>query len=178
MELFAFDDDYVRRLREGERWTVQHYEQYFSVFLALKLRGRIPPGDIDDVIQEVHMRVYAALRGDNGPRDGHKFGAYVNSICNNVVLERGRRDHHDEEIVEDVPSLFDLFSELVTKETQERVQRTLSSLGTRDAEILRAVFIDELDKDEICRRFEVDRNYLRVLVHRALEKFRQKFDGK
>jgi RNA polymerase sigma-70 factor (ECF subfamily) len=157
---------------------VDHYEQYFKLFLALKLSGRIPPGDIDDVIQEVHLRVYAALRGDHGPRDGHKFGSYVNSICNNVVRERGRRDHHDEEIVDDIPSLFDLLGDIVTKETQEHVQRTLASLGTRDAEILRAVFIDELDKDEICRRFAVDRNYLRVLVYRALEKFRTKFDGK
>ena len=30
------------------------------------------------------------------------------------------------------------------------------------------------DKDEICRRFSVDRQYLRVLVHRAKARFQKK----
>ena len=37
------------------------------------------------------------------------------------------------------------------------------------------VFLEERDKDEICRSFSVERNYLRVLVHRAKEKFRGEY---
>ena len=37
----------------------------------------------------------------------------------------------------------------------------------RDSDILRAVFLDELSKDEICRKFDTDRKNLRVLLHRA-----------
>jgi RNA polymerase sigma-70 factor (ECF subfamily) len=34
------------------------------------------------------------------------------------------------------------------------------------------VFLEERDKDEVCRDFGVDRNYLRVLLHRAKQTFK------
>jgi RNA polymerase sigma-70 factor (ECF subfamily) len=34
------------------------------------------------------------------------------------------------------------------------------------------MFLDELDKDQVCREFGVDRDYLRVLLHRAKMQFR------
>jgi RNA polymerase sigma-70 factor, ECF subfamily len=45
-------------------------------------------------------------------------------------------------------------------------------MGQRDRELLRAIFLEEGDKDEVCRRFGVDRDYLRVRLHRAKERFR------
>jgi len=45
----------------------------------------------------------------------------------------------------------------------------------RDRELLRAIFLEEKEKDEICREFGVGREYLRVLLHRAKECFRAKF---
>ena len=41
--------------------------------------------------------------------------------------------------------------------------------------MLRWLFFDERDKDGICRELNVDRNYLRVLVHRAKMRFRERF---
>jgi RNA polymerase sigma-70 factor (ECF subfamily) len=37
---------------------------------------------------------------------------------------------------------------------------------------LQAVLLDERDKDEICVELGVDRDYLRVLLHRAKGSFR------
>jgi RNA polymerase sigma-70 factor (ECF subfamily) len=56
-----------------------------------------------------------------------------------------------------------------------RVRAVLETLDPRDAEILKAVFLDDVDKDEICERFDIDRQYLRVLLHRAKAKFRAAF---
>ncbi len=182
MDFFAFDDDYVRRLREGDRWTEEHYVRYFELFLTLKLRGRgVPAAELDDVIQEVHARVFKELRGGDGggggPRDGTRFGAYVNAICNHVVQEWARKHHDTSSLEEDVyPADDNVLRDLITSETEKRVRDTLDSLGKRDADILRAVYLHELDKDEICRRVGVTREYLRVLVYRALEKFRGEYD--
>ena len=41
---------------------------------------------------------------------------------------------------------------------------------------MRAVFINERDKDEICHSFGITREYLRVLLFRAKEKFRTVYD--
>ena len=181
MDLFAFDDDYVRRLREGDRWTQEHFAGYFEVLLTLKLRGRVrPPTDIADVIQEVFARFFTGLRKDTSVRDGQKLGAFVFAICNHVLQERARGKRGAEEVEIDpelpAPNGDEAFRRLVTQEAKERVERVLRCLSARDAEVLRAVFLHELDKDEICRRLGVERSYLRVLVHRAMERFRENLD--
>jgi RNA polymerase sigma-70 factor (ECF subfamily) len=60
-------------------------------------------------------------------------------------------------------------------EQRERVRQALAELPDKEREILRWLFFEERDKDDICRELNVDRNYLRVLVHRAKAKFRDRF---
>lgn len=183
MQLYEFDDDYVRRLREGEPWTEEHFVRYFNELLLIKLRSRLRHIEqIDDVRQEVFVRVMRTLRAVDGLRDGRKLGAFVNSVCNNVLLEtyrsKKRAEPLDDIAYEQVADTATAADEaLVTGETRARVRRVLEQLQPRDADILRALFIEERDKDEICRAFGVDRNYLRVLLHRAKEKFRGEYKG-
>jgi len=174
MELFAFDDDYVRRLREGDRETEAHFHTYFRDLLFLKLRRRLNTLQaIDEVRQEVFTRVLERLADI---RDGRKLGAFVNAICNRVLLEYYRADNRtvalgDEHL--DVADPQDPDSRLDAAQQKARVWRVINSLPDRDGDILRAVFLEEADKDEICERFGVDREYLRVLLHRAKGRFRQ-----
>ena len=179
MELFAFDDDYVRRLRQGDRETEAHFDAYFRDLLLIKLRRRLAaPDAIDDVRQEVFLRVLAKL-GDL--RDGRKLGAFVNSICNHVLMEHyrdGARAARTDVVPGEAAQPKTREDELVDDETSARVRRVLSRLPERDSEILRALFLDELTKDEVCRRFDIDRDYLRVLLHRAKERFRGEFRRK
>ncbi len=177
MDFFTFDDDYVRRLREGDRWTEEHFLSYFQQLLLIKLRRRLPSLQaIDDVRQEVFVRVFRVLRAaDGGIRDGRKLGAYVNTVCNNVVFEQNRKQNRTEPLLDahlEVPAAEDVEDALVSSEEGNRVRRVISELPKRDAGILRALFLEERDNDDVCREFGVDRGYLRVLLHRAKEKFR------
>lgn len=176
MDFFAFDDEYVRRLREGDRKTVEHYHKYFGFFLRRKLYGRIPSGDVDDIIQEVHYRVFTHLASGKPIHDSRRFGSFVFGFCDNIVRERGRANKETVELDDQLATDIDLLRDLITAETKKRVADVVASLDARDAEILRAVFLNEVDRDEICRDLQVDRNYLRVLIHRALERFRDKYD--
>ena len=178
MELFAFDDDYVRRLRAGDRETSAHFHAYFRDLLLIKLRRKVPSEEaIDDVRQEVFARVLAKLPD---LQDGRKLGAFVNSVCNHVVMEWYRKSSRDTVDSDefDVADPTNIEETLVNEETVARVRRILNRMPARDADILRAIFIDEGDKEEVCRRFGVDRAYLRVLLHRAKEKFRSEFRRK
>ena len=49
------------------------------------------------------------------------------------------------------------------------------SLPERDRTILRAVFLEEREKDEVCREIGVTRDYIRVLLHRAKQSFREAY---
>jgi len=56
------------------------------------------------------------------------------------------------------------------------VREILETMAVRDAAILRAIFLEEKEKDEVCRDFGIDRDYLRVCLHRAKEKFRSHYE--
>jgi RNA polymerase sigma-70 factor (ECF subfamily) len=61
---------------------------------------------------------------------------------------------------------------MVTEERKEMVAKVLGEMVEKDRVLLRRLFLDEEDKDVVCREFNVDRAYLRVLVHRARIRFR------
>jgi RNA polymerase sigma-70 factor (ECF subfamily) len=183
VELYSFDDDYVRRLREGDRWTEEHFRRYFSELMLIKLRPRLPSLQaVEDVRQIVFLRFFQKLRSPEGIRDGRKLGSFVNSVCNNVLFESFRSPESREEVTGEQSDVADdavsVEDALITGETQAQVQRVLNQLDPKDANLLRSVFLEERDKDEICREYGVDRDYLRVLLHRAKGKFRSAYLGR
>jgi len=177
VELFAFDAAYVGRLREGDPQTELHFVSYFEQLLRIKLRARMLAQDtVDELSQETLRRVIAALRTPGGVRQPERFGAFVNSICNNVLMEfyrsSGRHQQLQEFHLENTDRVLDVESSVATQEMCQLIRRILDTLPQRDRQLLCAIFLEEKDKDEVCRLFCVDRDYLRVLLHRAKGKFR------
>lgn len=177
VELFFFDEAYFRRLRDRDPLTESHFVAYFSDLLQIKLRARLISSQaIEDIRQETFVRVLKALRSENGIREPERLGAFVNSVCNNVLMEfyrsSSRTDQADENKPDPPDRTIDLEGFLVTKQTCQHVRRILQQLPAKDKKLLRALFLEEKDKDEICREFGVDRDYFRVLLHRAKESFK------
>ncbi len=180
MELYIFDKAYVDRLREGDPATEQHFVSYFGQLLGIMLRARLlPPERVDDVRQETFIRVITVLRREGGVRQPERFGAFVNSVCKNVLRENAREQFKDRPLEEghlNIPDqVCDLERTLISQETKSHVRDILDEMSPADRNLLRALFLEEGDKDEICHRFGVDRDYLRVRVHRAKERFRSLF---
>ena len=181
MEFFTFSKEYVELLRQGDPVTEQHFVAYFEQLLRIKLRSRMLASDkVEDLRQETFIRVIAAVRKDGGVRQPERFGAFVNSICNNVLLEYYRsstKNQPMEEVHMDIPDkILDLEGMLVTKQSAEQVRRILDAMPKRDRDLLRAIFLDDKEKDAVCREFGVDREYLRVLVYRAKDKFKALYE--
>ena len=177
MQFQSFDESYVERLRAGDFRTQEHFVAYFSELLQLKLRSRLhSPQAIEDVRQETFARVLAALRGGK-IRQPERLGAYVNSMCNNILLEHYRASQRDSSIEDEEDQDFpakpvDLLGALAAKQMEEKVRELVDELPERDRRLLREVFLEERDKDAVCRDFGVDRDYLRVLLHRAKQSFK------
>ena len=181
VNFFVFDKAYVERLRNGDPATEHHFYVYFDKLLRIKLRARAIGSDkVEDLKQDTFIRVIAAVRKEGGVRQPEHFGAFVNSVCNNVLLEyyrslgksRQMQDTH-EEIPDKVP---DQEGMMVSKQCSEQVLKILSGLPARDRELLRAVLLEEKDRDTVCRDIGVDRNYLRVLLRRAKDKFKAVYE--
>lgn len=177
MQLQSFDEPYVERLRNGDFRTQEHFVAYFSELIQLKLRSRLhSPQAIEDVRQETFTRVFTALRAGK-IRQPDRIGAFVNSMCNNVLLEHYRSSPRESSLDEDEAPDFpapnvDIVGAIASKQMGDKVREILEELPERDRRLLREIFLEERDKDEVCRDFGVDRDYLRVLLHRAKLSFK------
>jgi RNA polymerase sigma-70 factor (ECF subfamily) len=177
LERYAFDREYIERLAHGDAETESHFVAYFGELLLIKLRGRLRnPQAAADLRQEVFLRCFRSLRKENGIVHPERIGAYVCSVCENVLHEHFRSDKNTVEIGEGATEPVDgsrsTESELIAEERTQIVKRVLSELAEPDRKLIREVFLEERDKDQICQEMEIDRNYLRVRVHRALARFR------
>ena len=178
MQFQTFDEAYVERLREGDFRTQEHFVAYFSELIQLKLRSRLhSPQAIEDVRQETFARVFAALRKEGRIRQPERLGAFVNSLCNNVLLEHYRASQRDTSLEDEEDQDFpakdaDIFGTVAAKQMGEKIREILEELPERDRRLLREIFIEERDKDDVCRDFGVDRDYLRVLLYRAKQSFK------
>jgi len=181
LQFHSFDEAYVERLRAGDFRTQEHFRVYFTALIQVKLRSRLQSREaIEDVRQETFARVYVALREEKLVHP-ERLGSFVNSICNNVLLEHYRTTARHGSLDDDderngFPSpVLDPLARLTAQEIQQKVREILDQLPERDRRLLREVFLEERDKDEVCRDFGVDREYLRVLLHRAKQSFKSSY---
>jgi len=177
MQFQDFDCDYLDRLRSGDIKTQQHFAAYFGELVRLKATKRLrSPAAVEDVRQETLTRVLQLLT-EQRLRQPERLGAFVNSVCNNVLHEHYRAQTRelpvDGEVVNAIldPGMS-VLDAIAQRQLQQKVRQTLDELPERDRCLLKAVFLEERSKDELCREFGVTRDYLRVLVHRAKQSFK------
>jgi RNA polymerase sigma-70 factor (ECF subfamily) len=176
MDAVSFDEEYVRRLINGDPATEQHFVSYFGDLIWIKLRSRVrSPQLIEDVRQDTFLRVLKNLR-TSGITHPERLGAYVHAVCTNVLYEHFRAESRFRELGEEGAAMIDPHAgadeSFVSQELQKRVAAVLQEMPEKDRDLLTAIFLDEQDKDDVCRKYRVNRDYLRVLLYRARRRFR------
>jgi len=178
LEYAVFDGQYLAHLKNRDPQTEKHFTTYFSNVIWLKLRGRVRAAHlIDEIRQETFARVLKYLHSDRMIEHPERFGAFVLSVCNNVMLEVLRSESHHVQTLADAPEPTDdrvvLDADIVTDERKRAVCLVLAELPEKDRALLKMMFVDEVDRSAISRHFQVEGDYLRVLLHRAKERFRE-----
>lgn len=181
MQFFAFDAGYIEGLCAGDLRTQEHFVSYFTELLHLKLRSRLQSRQaVEDVRQETFARVLTTLRKENGLRQPDRLGAFVNTVCNNVLFEHYRASSRSESLdEEDRPELpasgASAHDVAAANQLKDKVREILAGMPARDRGVLKAIFLDERDRAEVCREFGVDSEYLRVLLFRAKQNFKTEY---
>ena len=173
----GFNQQYLDLLMMGDSATEMHFTSYFEKLLTLKLRSRVWSKElIEDVRQETFLRVLHVLRRRRGIQVPERFGAFVKAVCDNVLLEFFRPGSYDRRVLdcdfEHSSPEISVEAALMSKEQKAFIRVRLKTLSTTDQEMLRKVFLEERDKDEICVELGISRNNLRTRIHRALQRFR------
>jgi RNA polymerase sigma-70 factor (ECF subfamily) len=180
---YDFDRSYVERLIARHPETEQHFTTYFGHLLSLKLRSRLrSPALVEDAKQETFVRVLSTVREGRGLKTPESLGAFVNGVCNNVLFEiyraQSRSISLEEEHERPDTRQNAADHDLLAGEEQARVRRALDQMSEKEQTLLRWLFFEERSKDDICRLLKIDRNYLRVLLHRAKNHFRELLDDR
>lgn len=177
---FEFDRDYVERLISEDPETERHFTRYFGDLLSLKLRSKLrSPAQVEDAKQETFVRVLTTLKRKRGLATPESLGAFVNSVANNVVFELYRSGARSTALPEDHDEpdhrVESAESGILAKEERVKVREVLAELPAKEKQLLRWLFFEGRDKDDVCRELNIDRNYLRVLLHRAKNRFRDQY---
>jgi len=150
---------------------------HFSRPVQIKLRSRLrSPELVQDASQETFLRVLSYFRSGKTLENPGSLPGFVYVTCHNVAMEflraHTRHDQIPERLPEPTASGLDPEGQVVSEERKAMVRRLLAELPEKDRKLIQRVFLDEEDKDAVCREFAVNRNYLRVLLHRARSRFR------
>jgi len=182
MQFQDFDSSYLDRLRSGDFSTQQHFVAYFGELIRLKVGKRLRSiAAIEDVRQETFTRVLR-LVAEQRIHQPERLGAFVNSVCNNILREHYRSESREISVadgfVDAIPDrTIGVSDGLALRQMQQRVRQILDELSENNRRVLKALFLEERSKDEVCRDFGVNREYLRVLVHRAKQSFKSHYLG-
>jgi RNA polymerase sigma-70 factor (ECF subfamily) len=147
--------------------------------LRLKLRYKVlyhvghGCADVDDLVQESLARFFRAEQRQS-IRNTEEFGAFLNGVCRNVILEYRRRIRREPAIDPNIPIPDKgVRPEGEILEMRDAIDSSLKELAERDRAILRALYLEGREKDDICTEWGMSDAQFRVVLFRAKERFRR-----
>ena len=107
------------------------------------------------------------------------FGAFLNGVCRNVILEYRRRVRREPLIDPDVPIPDTAIRpEAEILEMRDAIDNSLAELAERDRLILRSLYLEGKEKEEICKEWGMTDAQFRVVLFRAKERFRRAYTAR
>jgi RNA polymerase sigma factor (sigma-70 family) len=151
--------------------------------LRLKLRYKVlyhvghQCADVDDLVQETLARFIRAKQRRQ-IRNMEEFGAFINGVCRNVILEYRRRARREPTLDPDTPvPETGVRPEADILELRDAIDTGLAGLADRDRSILRALYLEGKEKEAICAEWKMTDAQFRVVLFRAKERFRRAYGG-
>lgn len=146
----------------------------FRLKLRTKVRYHVGVAcpDLEDLVHETLVRFLRFAKEDR-IRNPDNVGAFLNGVCNNVILEYRRRlwreEPYEPEFREDRRATA---PDAELMEVRQAIEIGLAQLSHRDRAILRSFYLEERSKKEICEVLGLTDPQFRVTLFRAKERFR------
>jgi len=172
--------DLVARIAAGERDAEREFVRSYERGVRALVRRHCRPNDpiVDDIAQDVLARVLQRLRA-GAIREAAALPAYVQStiVYATSAEYRSRRAAGTTAELDELASDDNPHERASTSQQATMLRALLAQLPVaRDREILSLFYLDEEDKDDICRRLGIDASHFHRVVFRARERFRHLLD--
>lgn len=142
----------------------------------LAARSAVPAADLDDVAQEVFLRLIRYSRAElvEHPQ------AYLFKIASNVAAERALRIRHsrphEPRWLEALPADDRPQDTVARAAAQAEIERALATLSPREREVLKQQFFEGLGHAEIAERLGTSRRNVKRIVIKSYRKLRDELD--
>jgi len=166
------------RINQGDREAESELASYFGPKLEFILRRRLRnPALAADLSQDALIVVIERLR-DKGIDNSERLAAFIYKtaqyLANNHGRKRQRRNTHaDTDHIEQSASETQLISDQLEREDlADIVRKTLDELNQqRDRQLLKRFYLNDEDKVDLCREFDVTSAHFDRILYRARQRF-------
>ncbi len=166
----------MSRIAGGDRQAETAFVRQFERGVRVLVRRHCRPGDpiVDDLVQDVLSGVLERLRA-GAIQDPGALPAYVQSavIYATSAEYRRRRPMQSEVAIEQIPDVETPGSRFDATQLADLLRELLAGMSiARDREILRRFYLEEEDKDSVCRALAIDPSHFHRVMFRARERLR------
>jgi RNA polymerase sigma-70 factor, ECF subfamily len=172
MSVGLSDADLAPRIADGDREAEAELCRRMGPRIRLYgLRHLRSPSAADDLVQQVLLRVLAALRGAR-LREPDKLAHFVLGTCRMTVLDLRRSSRRQADLLGRFSS--DLVPEPppVPRLDEQQLARCVQMLNERERSVVVMTFYDEQTAAETARFLGISQANVRVIRHRAVHQLR------
>lgn len=171
----------ISRIAAGDRSAEVEFVRQFERGVRVLVRRHCRPADpvVDDLVQDVLSGVLERLRA-GAIHDPAALPAYVQSavVYATSAEYRRRRPMQPESAIEQLPDPESPGSRLDAAQLSRMLRELLAEMPVpRDREILRRFYLEEEDKESVCRALAIDPGHFHRVMFRARERFRTLLEG-
>jgi len=159
----------VEAAREGDRAAFGRLYGLFGAMVHGILLARVPPREVDDLVQDVFLQ---ALRQLHRLNDSRAFGGWLAAIARHRAVDFHRRSVPSAELPEELPGPEPEDAEALA------VLAILRSLPEAYRETLVLRLVEGMSGPEIAERTGLSPGSVRVNLHRGMAKLREKLGVK
>jgi len=172
-----FGGDLVARIAAGDRRAEADFIRYYERGVRVVVRRRCRPGDpvAEDIAQDVLARVLERLRA-GAIRDAQSLPAYIQAaiVYTTNAEYRNRKPTESPDVIDDMAGEENPVTRLSSNQLGTLLRALLLQLPVaRDREILSRFYLDEQDKEAVCRDLGIEASHFHRVVFRARERFRE-----
>jgi len=166
----------ISRIAQGDRQAEAEFVRQYERGVRVLVRRHCRPGDpvVDDLVQDVLSGVLERLRA-GAIQDPVALPAYVQSavVYATSAEYRRRRPTQTDAAVEQMADSETPGTRLDASQLAGFLRNVLAGMPVaRDREILRRFYLEEEDKDSVCRALAIDPGHFHRVMFRARERFR------
>ncbi len=176
------DSEIIGRVLRGEtQLYAELVERYKSFVFTITLRYTSQREDAEEISQDVFVKAYRSLadfRGDS------KFSTWLYTITNTTCitfLRKKKLDTHsldNEKVLEAAESLESGMkaNQVEQKSKLQMVNKAIQMLSPDDARLITLFYKGEQSLDEIGQILGIDPNTVKVKLHRARARLKEKME--